>query len=621
MKATKGITIWERRAEFFVIGAVFVVLVIYLAGQFTSPNIKELGRGEKVGPGDWNGKLESTAGQISQAQSSDSVPDKVAEAIKEGEQSATVDLPKFQGKLTALVGPADAVSIPGYQVVPTVVGGTEAVAEGSLFVDPVLPPPTKPLVYQTFDLLSDGVVDQHEELKTVVSDPHPDITWLTIASEFNIAEALTRFRTGGSNGELPLRDRWHGNRVDLLDVRLEREELVDGAWTDAQLIAVLPGQVNFRDRLAKHEELDADDRDQILGAVVDPLQRSQIFQPDFLPTEQFRWRLPEEYQEEEAFETAMAEGSEDVGRRLKLKQLGKLNSKRANLLRALEEAQNSSGLAGSGDSGGGGGAGGNDGTRGGAGGGQSSGNSQEAQIQSRIDDLDRQIAKLREELGLTDDDQFGDDSSDSTDAASTAPGVRIVDESNEIWVWAYDVSIEPGKTYRYRLVLVVYNPLFARKLSLVEEQKHLSESLIKVVDASEWSDPIRAQPPLRVLASRAVPSGLGNNSGRLGYGEAVAEVWRFHRGQWYSRSFTVQPGDVIGRAGVPDGDSTSTVGPVDFSTGWYVVDIIPRSDATRSETRLGKGARVVLQNVADDRVITIDPVEDVSKLRPGEGAL
>ena len=55
---TKGITIWEKYAEYLVLGVVFVVLVIYIIGQITSPNIKELA-GEKIAPGDWHGKLKT----------------------------------------------------------------------------------------------------------------------------------------------------------------------------------------------------------------------------------------------------------------------------------------------------------------------------------------------------------------------------------------------------------------------------------------------------------------------------------------------------------------------------------------------------------------------------------
>ena len=73
--------------------------------------------------------------------------------------------------------------------------------------------------------------------------------------------------------------------------------------------------------------------------------------------------------------------------------------------------------------------------------------------------------------------------------------------------------------------------------------------------------------------------------------------------------------------GLPEGFSSEDMDPVDFSTGWYVVDVVPRIDATRSETRLGRGARIVLQNLEDDRIIVIDPLEDSGDADDEEAAL
>jgi hypothetical protein len=100
----------------------------------------------------------------------------------------------------------------------------------------------------------------------------------------------------------------------------------------------------------------------------------------------------------------------------------------------------------------------------------------------------------------------------------------------------------------------------------------------------------------------------------------VAEVRRFYGGQWLSRTFTVQPGDVIGRASLPDGQANSGMGPVDFSTGWYVVDVVQIPGARASDLRSGRGAKVVLQNLTDDRVMVIDPTSKLSKSRPDQGS-
>ncbi|MEE2906246.1 MAG: hypothetical protein VX527_00290, partial [Planctomycetota bacterium] len=221
---TKGITIWEQRAEFFVIGIVLVVLVVYLVGQLSSPNIEQVGR-DNVGPGDWHGKLKETASDIKKKQDSTDIPPAVEAAIELGQQSSSVNLQQFRGKLMATVGPESPSPLPDYRVVPQIAGAGSDISANAKYVEPDLPAPTKPVVYQTFDLLAEGVVEQQAGLEEiVVTTPH-DIMWLTIASEFNIAEALRRFEQRGPNGELPLPPRWHGDRIDLLDVRLERSEL------------------------------------------------------------------------------------------------------------------------------------------------------------------------------------------------------------------------------------------------------------------------------------------------------------------------------------------------------------------------------------------------------------
>ena len=188
------------------------------------------------------------------------------------------------------------------------------------------------------------------------------------------------------------------------------------------------------------------------------------------------------------------------------------------------------------------------------------------------------------------------------------------------WVWAYDITAQAGRTYRYRVALEVYNPLFARKLSLVEEQEYLAESMVKLIDASEWSEPVTVVPSLQVLAVRAMPSGYDENSGRLGYGEAMAEVWRFYDGQWWPRRFSIQPGDIIGGMASPDGQDPDGADPIDFSTEWFVVDIMPRIGASTTDSRYGKGAKIIIQNMNNGSRMIIDPVEDATKQRPESSA-
>ncbi|MDG2095637.1 MAG: hypothetical protein P8J89_10260 [Phycisphaerales bacterium] len=607
---TKGITIWEKYAEFLVLGVVFIVLVIYIIGQITSPNIKELA-GEKIAPGAWHEKLKETGDAIKQKQNKPDVDDRVEAAIAAGEKTSSVSLQGFRSKVSSRIGPEQVAALPEYQLVPRIAGGDSEIAANSKFVDAQLPSASKPIVYQTFDLLSDGVVDEHETLQQIVMEAPHDISWLTVASEFDIAEAISRYTTAGSNGELPLPSRWHNGRIDLLDVRIERQELVDGNWTDSKIVDVMPGQFTLRQRLENESELGAEDRDEILGMLVDDSVSSQISQPGFYSTTQNRWLDPPEFLEDQAVNQIQQDDSLDASARLrqvKLRKLARLERDRDKLVEKYgEEAEGAGAGSGLGSSSGGGNSGG---SRGGAGGGKDAGSDAAARARAKIKRLKEEIEELRKELGL--DDEPEEDSG----KADVQEGQEGDAADSTGWVWGYDITAQPGRTYRYRVALAVYNPLFARKLSLVKEQESLAESMIKLIDSSEWSEPVTVVPSLQVLAVRAMPSGYDANSGRLGYGEATAEVWRFYEGQWWPRRFSIQPGDVIGGIAPPDGVEPEGTDPIDFSTNWFVVDIMPRIGASKTDSRYGKGAKIIIQNMNNGSRMMIDPIEDAAKQRP-----
>ncbi|MEM9295228.1 MAG: hypothetical protein AAGA57_05445 [Planctomycetota bacterium] len=126
-------------------------------------------------------------------------------------------------------------------------------------------------------------------------------------------------------------------------------------------------------------------------------------------------------------------------------------------------------------------------------------------------------------------------------------------------VWAHDLSVEYGKTYRYRLVVNVVNPFYGAsgveadqyarnytRLALGPDPAALTEL------EGDWSEPVVV--PRRV---RFFFTGATNSGARL-------EVRRVYDGQPRTLEGSVEPGDAIG--GLEDG--------VDFATGAVVVDVI-----------------------------------------------
>ncbi len=133
-------------------------------------------------------------------------------------------------------------------------------------------------------------------------------------------------------------------------------------------------------------------------------------------------------------------------------------------------------------------------------------------------------------------------------------------------VWFHDVSVELGKTYRYRTRVRLWNRYVGRAEALQDPAQAKRSVLI-----GEWSlpsDPVTATPDTYFFL-------LGS---RRDTQTAVVEVWKWREGAWINKSFTAAVGDVIGgvrriRLDTPDGDGERTYARVDFTTGAVVLDL------------------------------------------------
>ena len=142
-------------------------------------------------------------------------------------------------------------------------------------------------------------------------------------------------------------------------------------------------------------------------------------------------------------------------------------------------------------------------------------------------------------------------------------------EEEELLIWAHDIGVVPGSTYRYRCRILLYNPFFAKGRSLLEEQRPLQESFEIASAASGWSKPVTVAPPVEFFVIRA-----NDQEGTMGLGEARVELFRYENGARRSQQFTIQPGERIGRSVNIGGNE------VNFETDWYLVDVISDPSAT-----------------------------------------
>lgn len=147
-------------------------------------------------------------------------------------------------------------------------------------------------------------------------------------------------------------------------------------------------------------------------------------------------------------------------------------------------------------------------------------------------------------------------------------------------IWAHDDTVELNKSYRYRMRLGVFNPI-AGTDQFYEKDQELKN---KVVLWSRFSD---------VTESVSIPGMMYffPNDAKETAKIVTVQVARYVLGYWYSKNFTVQPGEVIGKKSEPESRPEFAALPagmlpavVDYSTGAVLVDIVPVNDWSGGKT-------------------------------------
>jgi hypothetical protein len=641
---TKGITFWEQHVEHFVLGIAVLVFVAFCATQFLgNPNSVELpGQRTKVGPSEVDRLIEDHARALLARMSPEAAPAQPVphpEPLKE----------KFQERLTSSISPQPQLALWSPRIGPDAGLALSAGPADKPFVVAKVPPPQNVIAIQYYETLSPETVAQHEELKKIVPNEPYDVTFITVAAKLNVKSVLDQF-ANGANGQAALPQKWYDHRVDIIDARFERVEVVNGKADESTrtLLEPIPGQQSFRKQLGSRVDMAM--RNDILKFVADPAGRSQIIQPEFFVGLANEWTPPG------SVETVAGNVPLDddpirdlknyIDRKKKERERQQKKMKDNNCPeqppaeapRAPKKPPTRPGGTGGGKTpppvappgppgGGGGGAGGGMGP-GAPMGDEGSTSTKPAnesacrQIRERLRRLDLEIAKAQEELQRL----------EGAAAKVTEKPVEAEESAkpDELEIWAHDMNIKPGKTYRYRVSVHIFNPLFARKPDLMPAQQPLSEQFTIASPVSEWSEPITVKPPLRVFITSAAPQVAGINS--LGFGNARAEVFRYFGGRWWRENFTVQPGDRIGAAKVvrvttapkdkesdkpkdgasPAAPAASTPSSIDFSTDWFVLDVIEVPGADQQEVGRGFGATVLLQALASDASERRLPRQDAS---------
>lgn len=495
------------------------------------------------------------------------------------------------------------------------------------------PRPAAPIVLvdvvQTADALDDVVVAQYPELAARFQDGRPkDIVWTTPAATIDpqaLIEELRRSQTSATPPKAAVPTPWYNDMVMIVDVVFEREELgPDGTWRNRVEVAPIPGQLTYRPQITAGA--DATLSRELLASLGDVVVQQQILQPDFLPTRNNAFIPP----------TLPTSASQGTGNEAADEMLDVLGRMRDELTRTQTELQ---GLGGpivdepaggpaapprdgerEGGAGGGGGlappsggglSGGFSGQKGG--GGKSSADTDRDRKRREL--LTRQLRRLTDRVSRLEAEIRAIAPELLIERTDEATGLIDLKGDEPVLVWAHDIGVEPGGTYRYRVMSRLFNPFFARSRQLVKEQEALAESIAMPSAWSDWSSPVDVTPPVAFFVTRASPG-----EGPLGAGVARFEIFRLHDGKWRRDEFSGSPGDRVGRAidsargGLPPDPGAASTTPVriDFGTEWYVVDIVEDLAAERrTQGDFQRSGIVVLQRADGKRIEIREPQRDL----------
>lgn len=530
--------------------------------------------------------------------------------------------PGFAAALDGAVSPADrlARTAPSFNGLLVKTGGS---AVDVWYYEPAVPAMEMRGVQETADALTAEAAREAVKASAVLAarpdfqkiDGPKDVVWTTPFARIDLKRLraeLAGSRQQASPPLMPIPGVWYQENAYIVDVAFERrEKRADGSWGPPEVVPVFaarPDELNFRARL---DGASAETRDEVFALLGSDENQKEILQPTFYDTVNGAFVSPEVLAAAGGDAGGSQQDAGAIRRRLQLQTQLQDKQRRAQALRAdLEklgglwdeeaerkkeedrkrDAQQQKDAEKAGSKGGGGGPGGGGPGGGGPGGGGSMSGKNNAQADNDEKEARRKaeqrrtktralkryetdIAALEKELGA---------STGVTGSAvkTKAPALGSLDE---LLVWGHDLEVVPGRAYQYRCVARVYNPFFGKGNQLVQQQsdKGLASAFVMAASASDWSSEITVSPDVRFFVTRAL---VGDGS--LALGSAQVEVYKLLGGKWRRWESSVQPGERIGRV-----DDRAGGEAVDFSTDFFVVDVVEDLDSARAQQAAGKEKR------------------------------
>ncbi|MEO1584106.1 MAG: hypothetical protein AAFR96_05980 [Planctomycetota bacterium] len=535
----KGVSWIEAHFEKLFVGLMLLVCIGVLVLQFvfTSNTVDVGGREQTLGNA-FQPAAQRAQEAIRQMQNEDP-------ALPEFEATADLEA-AYRERLASPVTPVAALEPFGSAPdgLSTLSGSDVTLSTRFAIFEP--PTPQAPLAVAYRATLDPYEVEEREGLSAVLPAAQPfDTAWVSVELSIDdeAIEAAFRSDPDGAAGEIqPLPTDWWRAKRSILAVEAERQQLqVDGSWSAAEAVGRLPGfdeAVPLSPAPGNWSLLD--ERATSAGRRADAVLRPGFY--GILEGEP--WRPPSAVPS-----FADAERGEDEIRRLERELAGVRNriEERREALGRVGQTGGDSGRPGGGrDSGGREGGGRQD-----AGGGnddqQDAGRRRIEQLIERLEADEASVIERLEALGWT--EAGGGVGEQGFDLESWLSDRR--EANGGIVSWIHDIRLDDGGVYRYRVRLVMANPLFGRAASLAEDLRDRASVPYVRSSWSGWSEPVDAGWSEYFFVESA-----NAGAGLLGRARPTArgELFRFHYGFWRRVSVSLEPGDrFVGEVDLPEG--------------------------------------------------------------------
>src|ERR1043165_1699439 len=537
----KGVNFFEQHVEKLVLGTVSVVFLGVVAMQFLyEPNKIKVGNAS-YSPGSAFEPVEKKAQEI-KAKINASADDLNLPPVP---KVALVD--QFKTKHNGPVAPSPTIVAFGRDLK---IEGTEnkgVTPKGTTLVNALAVPAPTSTAAVPFRTTFDPVETlSYPELKKLLPAEQPfDKAAVSVETHFD-GTALKAALLGesGADKSVPMPVLWWREQMESLGVKLERQEqIAGGQWGKEQEVPPIPGH-GVPD-LLKNVKSPSDLQDAVSIART-PTATEEIQRPEFYHTiAGVAWKPPAD----------MAKGA-GAAQNPEVKKL--LDARKRDLddqdrqkkaLDAAEKSATSSNRNVPPPTTGGGGAG-----KGGSGGG---GGGIQAPTKDPVEGLEKtrkpyldKLKRLEDSLAKNEEalKALGvDTKGNPLPAAPAVPGAAnaaapakgLLDNA-DVHLWGHDLTAEPGKTYRYRVKVVVTNPAFGRNGALVAEQQDLAKTPVIESAPSAWTDPVN------VLADKYFFITSATEGDSQSPARATAELYQFFYGYYRkSQPLYLEPGDVL----------------------------------------------------------------------------